>query len=307
MRIRALGLLPTVTDTCRKQIEAFAVLPAGIALPVGQDGVLERAAQAQLRSGGMAATAAFTTFAGVVGILVQHRDDLVDGDIVVPFVPAVVVGDHRQGGVADLGLAGELGLLQVGHADHVGAPASVEVRLGAGRELRAFHADVGAAAACRRPRPPRRPSRKPVRHGAQTGSPKATWATMPSPKKVPTRAKVRSMNWSGITKSVGLCSSFSEPTAETERMRSTPSIFMRVDVCAKVELGGQDAVAASMPRQKGHAAAFKIAENERVGWIAERGGQPLLAHVGESGHGIQTTAPDDADLCLLQLALLLLE
>ena len=60
---------------------------------------------------------------------------------------------------------------------------------------------------------------------AQTGSPKATWPTIPSPKKVAMRLKVRSMNWSGMTNSVGLCSSFSEPTADTERMRSTPSFL----------------------------------------------------------------------------------
>ncbi len=48
--------------------------------------------------------------------------------------------------VANLGLAGELGFLQVGHADDVHAPTAVEIRLGFGGELRAFHADVGAAA-----------------------------------------------------------------------------------------------------------------------------------------------------------------
>ncbi len=48
-------------------------------------------------------------------------------------------------------------------------------------------------------------------------------ATMPSPKKVSTRCRVRSKNWFGITKSSGLCSSFSDPTAETEIMRSTPN------------------------------------------------------------------------------------
>ena len=61
-----------------------------------------------------------------------------------PATPAIVVGDHGGGGVADLGFASELGFLEVGHADDVGAPAAVEVRLGAGGELRAFHADVGA-------------------------------------------------------------------------------------------------------------------------------------------------------------------
>ena len=61
-------------------------------------------------------------------------------------VPAVVVGHHGDRRVANLGLAGELGLGHVGHADHVAAPAAVEVALGARRELRTFHDEVGAAA-----------------------------------------------------------------------------------------------------------------------------------------------------------------
>ncbi len=75
----------------------------------------------------------------------QHGDDLFNGDGVVAFAPAVVVGDHGDGGVADFGFAGELGFLQVGHADDVGAPTAIEIRLGLGGELRALHADVGAA------------------------------------------------------------------------------------------------------------------------------------------------------------------
>ena len=61
-------------------------------------------------------------------------------------VPAVVVGDHGDGRVADLGLAGELGLRHVGHADDIAAPLPVKVRFGPGRELRALHDDVSAAA-----------------------------------------------------------------------------------------------------------------------------------------------------------------
>ena len=52
------------------------------------------------------------------------------------------------------------------------------------------------------------------------------WATSPSPKKVEMRPRVRSKNWSGMTKSSGLCSSLSEPTALSEMIRSTPSDFM---------------------------------------------------------------------------------
>ena len=60
----------------------------------------------------------------------------------------------------------------------------------------------------------------------QMGSAKLMCATRPSPKKVETRPRVRSKNWSGITKSSGLWPSFSDPTALSEMMRSTPSAFM---------------------------------------------------------------------------------
>ena len=59
-------------------------------------------------------------------------------------MPAVVVGDHRDARVTDLGLPGELGLGHVRHADHVAAPGPVEVGLGAARKLGAFHRQVGA-------------------------------------------------------------------------------------------------------------------------------------------------------------------
>ena len=71
----------------------------------------------------------------------QHLDDLVHGDRAMIRVPAVVVGDHGDGRVADLRLARELGLRHVGHADHAAAPLAVEVGFGLGRELRPFHAD----------------------------------------------------------------------------------------------------------------------------------------------------------------------
>src|SRR5579864_3458434 len=60
---------------------------------------------------------------------------------------------------------------------------------------------------------------------AQTGSANAMCATTPSPKKVDARFVVRSKNCSGITKSSGLCSSFSDPTADSEMIRLTPSFL----------------------------------------------------------------------------------
>ena len=82
----------------------------------------------------------------VFGIAIEVADDFLERDGAVLRVPAIVVGDHGEAGVADFGLAGELRFGQIGHADHVEAQLPVGVRLGQRRKLRAFHADVGAAA-----------------------------------------------------------------------------------------------------------------------------------------------------------------
>ena len=77
-----------------------------------------------------------------------------------------------------------------------------------------------------------------------------------------------------------------------------------VDVGAEVQLRGQDAMAAAVAREKGDLAAFEFAENEGVGWLAEGRFDALFVHVGESGHGVEPAAADDADLCLSTIVLL---
>ena len=59
-----------------------------------------------------------------------------------------------------------------------------------------------------------------------------TWATKPGPKKLFSRAKVRSMNWSAITKVPGGNSSFSEPQADTLIRSVTPTRF-RASILAR--------------------------------------------------------------------------
>ena len=61
-------------------------------------------------------------------------------------MPAVVVGHHGDGDIADLRFARQLGFLKIGHADHVHAPAAVDVGFGLGGKLRTFHAQVSSAA-----------------------------------------------------------------------------------------------------------------------------------------------------------------
>ncbi len=57
-------------------------------------------------------------------------------------------------------------------------------------------------------------------------------------------------------------------------------------------------MAAAVAREKGDLAAFEFAENEGVGGRAEGRFHALLVNVGESGHGIEPAAADDADFCL---------
>src|ERR1019366_3014121 len=46
---------------------------------------------------------------------------------------------------AQLGLSSQSGFREVGHADHIHAPTSVQIGLSFRRELRSFHVKVGAA------------------------------------------------------------------------------------------------------------------------------------------------------------------
>src|SRR5579864_7572789 len=62
------------------------------------------------------------------------------------WMPAIVVGDHGNGDVAELSLARQLGFLQVGHADDVHAQVAISMRLRFGGKLRALQAQVCPAA-----------------------------------------------------------------------------------------------------------------------------------------------------------------
>ena len=135
--------------TCRRSAASASSVSAGIRLALGDQRVLRapRRSRSRGRVVGHAGAAICAHHAcAMATFCAQHLHHRLAGDRLLGLVPAVVVGDHARGGVADLGLARELRLLQVGHADDVDAPAAVDLGLGAGRELRPFHVDVGAAA-----------------------------------------------------------------------------------------------------------------------------------------------------------------
>src|SRR5207253_7872750 len=74
----------------------------------------------------------------------------------------------------------------------------------------------------------------------------------------------------------------------------------REEVGAKVQLARQYPMTSSMPRKKSNAAPLKFAKNKRIRRIAKRRRHALFTHTGKSRHGVQATASDDANLCLLQ-------
>ena len=59
--------------------------------------------------------------------------------------PTVVIRDHGQCREGDLGLAGEFGLGQVGHADDIETKLAMRIGLCPRGESGAIHANVGAA------------------------------------------------------------------------------------------------------------------------------------------------------------------
>ena len=86
------------------------------------------------------------TFCAFSALRIQIVHDLFDGDGAVSGMPAIVIGDHRDGGVTNFGFAREFGFGHVGHANHVEVQLAMHVRLSERGKLRTFHANVGAAA-----------------------------------------------------------------------------------------------------------------------------------------------------------------
>jgi len=111
---------------------------------VGEEGILQRGVgfpiwfRRNLRDGGG------DNFLRRVGIAMEIGDDHFERDVFV-FLPAIVIGGHRERGVGDLGFAGALGLAEIRHADDVVAGGVIGEGFGAGAEGRTFHIHIRAA------------------------------------------------------------------------------------------------------------------------------------------------------------------
>ena len=224
-------------------------------------------------------------------------DDLIDGDVVVALAPAVEVGDHGEGGIGDLGLAGELGFLEVGHADDVRAPGAIEVGLGAGGELRAFHADVGAAALaddadfCAG-------LDEGVDDDGADGIPEGDVADDAISEEGGVAGEGAVDELIGDDEVGGFVLFLQAADGGDGEDGGDAGGFERVDVRAEVELGGKDAMALAVAGEEDDFSAFEGAEDEGVGGVAEGGFDRLFVDVGEAGHGVEAAAADDADFGL---------
>src|SRR6266852_1579461 len=69
------------------------------------------------------------------------------------------------------------------------------------------------------------------------------------------------------------------------------------DIGAVVDLVRQRAMSAAMPRQKRDANAVDVADDERVGRIAERRSDAALFDDAEAFHFVETRTADDTDRC----------
>ena len=73
-----------------------------------------------------------------------------------------------------------------------------------------------------------------------------------------------------------------------------------VNIGAKIQLRRQQAMSPAMPRQESNFASRQRSQNVSVGRPSERSVERYLARLRQALHRIQTTAADDADLCLCQ-------
>ncbi len=212
-------------------------------------------------------------------------------------MPAVVIGDHRHRGVAQLGLAGELGFRHVGHADHVAAPLAVQLGFGQAAELRAFHHQVGAAA-----------------HGrdasllrccldvvAQTLAHRMRHGDMGH------EARAEEGFFAGESAVDELIDDDEGAGRQVLAQRAhradrddiaDADALEHIDVGAEVDRGRRDLVAAAVARQEGQLHAVQFAEQQLVGRCAEWRFDLLPAFVGQPLDVVYAAAADDADACL---------
>ena len=209
-------------------------------------------------------------------------------------VPAIVIGHHGDDGVRQLGLARQLGFGHRGHADHAAAPGAIEIAFGAGGELRAFHADIGAAFAVADLLFPRRQGQRAGqaradrmghRHmGDKAGAEEAFLAGEGAVDELV-----------GHHEGAGRQFLFQRAAGRDRDHIGDADALQGVDIGAVIDAGGGLDMAAAMARQEHHVHAVKGAGEKLVGGLAPGAFDRLPAGVFQAGNLIDAGAADDAE------------
>ena len=234
-------------------------------------------------------------FSGGVGVAVEVFDDLFDGDVVVVFIPGVVVGDHGHGGVGDFRFPGTFGFAEVGHADDSAFGVVVEQGFSFGAEGGAFHVDVAAAVvtgdfvflSCFQEDLPQIFADR-MRKG-DVGDDTLTEKGVVLGLFGAVDKLIDQDDVAGVV--LGLegayCADADDPF-DAER-------FHGPDVGAMVEFGGHQAVSATVSGKEHHFASFQFAHQECVRWFAEGCVHRFPVLVGESVQIVESAAAYDTD------------
>ena len=230
----------------------------------------------------------------LLGVGGQHLDDVLHRDGVVVGMPAVEIGHHGDGRVANLGFARELGLRHVGHADHRIAELLVGQAFGQRGELRPLHADIGAAAhhrdalgLRRRGEMDAQPRRHRMRHRDMRDAALAEERTLALVGAVDELVDQHE----GAGRQLLL-----ERAAGRERDQvGDAGALEHVDIGAVVDVGGRQPVALVVARQEHHRQAGDLADAQRRRRLAPRARDALLAHILEPRQIVDAGAADDAE------------
>src|ERR1700726_290303 len=209
-------------------------------------------------------------------------------------VPAIIIRDHGDRGVADFGFAREFCFGDVGHADYFKAQLAVDVGFGERGKLWTFHADIRAAAMH-------------AHFGAVTGFAEhggelsadgfreayvRGHAVSEKSGDTVARAIVELI---GNQKIQGL-QIFLERTDGADRDDSLDAELLHgMNVGAIIYFRGEETVPARMACEKRHTLRFECPDDERVGRVAEGSLHAQFARVFEARHGVEAAAANDAD------------
>ncbi len=204
----------------------------------------------------------------IFSVAIQILDNFFHGDGTVFRMPAIVIGDHGDSGVAKFGFAGELGFGDVSHANDIEAQLAVNVSFGERGKLRALHANVGAAAvnfhgfgfarSCQ--------------HFGDFG---ARWLVEADVRDDSIAEKCGYAQTGLVVKLIGdqkieRAQIFFQGAHGADGNNSLDAEhFHGANIGAVIDFSGENAMSAAVAREKGDVAAFEFAENERIGGIAE--------------------------------------